>query len=249
MIIMSANNNSSTSISSGKEKSESSDIDEITPQTDADDENEQINEKSDVSSSDDNTIYILLQKIHEIDYNELIEKDVWVKNMKSYVHNYLKTNSPSYEDFIKVPKYLIDAPFEVPNTESNSDNSDNSNETDTYNEENYNILVEEYINSLISGDDRLLEFIKETSYYIIRIDIPNNDEEDEREQQAFDDFTACEQQYEHGLTPIASFCSKLILLSYAGAYLLMFSSLFINSNLPLIQINKNNSTSFTIDEL
>ena len=181
-----------------------------------------------------------------LEYHELVEKEVWVKNMKSYVHNYLKNNSPSYEDFIKIPKYLIDAPFEVPNT-NESNRTDDSDDSSSYDEENYDIIVEDYIST---DDDNIIELMKETSYYIISIDLPNNEEDeerDEREQQAFDDFMACEQQYERGLSPIASFCSKLVLLSYAGAYLLMFSTLFVNSNLPSLLQNNKNNTSQIID--
>ena len=213
-------------------------------------QNEILEDNHSTCSSDDNTIYIVLHNLQNIlEYHELIEKEVWVKNMKSYVHNYLKNNSPSYEDFIKIPKYLIDAPFEVPNT-TESNRTDDSDDSSSYDEENYDIIVEDYIST---DDDNIIELMKETSYYIISIDLPNNeedeerDERDEREKQAFDDFMACEQQYEQGLSSIARFCSKLVLLSYAGAYLLMFSTLFVNSNLPSLLQNNKNNTSQIID--
>jgi hypothetical protein len=207
--------------------------------------NEILEDNHSTCSSDDNTIYIVLHNLQNIlEYHELIEKKVWVKNMKSYVHNYLKNNSPSYEDFIKIPKYLIDAPFEVPNT-NESNRTDDSDDSSSYDEENYDIIVEDYISI---DDDNIIELMKEISYYIISIDLPNTElSDDEKEKQAFDDFMACEQQYEQGLSSIARFCSKLVLLSYAGAYLLMFSTLFVNSNLPSLLQNDKNNTSQIID--
>lgn len=201
---------------------------------------------SESGSEDDNRIYIIIINKHDY-HTEFPNKDIWTKNMKSFVHSYLKTHSPLYEDYISVPRYLIDAPFETPNVTLN--NTINDSDTD-YNEADYLVLDNVNINDESDRDEPDDVNNNDINYYIIRIDKKYDISCDEKEQKAFDDFDACEQQYEHTneLSVVAKFCSRLVLISYASAYLLMFSSLFINSNVPKISTNIKNNYSFTFDD-
>jgi hypothetical protein len=67
------------------------------------------------------TICIILHNKH--DYNTNFQnKDTWEKNLKRFVHDFLETHKESqiYKKYILVPKYLIDAPFEIPNVNTAS---------------------------------------------------------------------------------------------------------------------------------
>ena len=63
----------------------------------------------------------------------------------------------------------------------------------------------------------------ETSWVGTKFDFVLNNE---LEEQAFSDFEACEQNNNDSLSTISKFCTKLVLLSYLGAYGLLFISLF-----------------------
>lgn len=209
-------------------------IKEIQPQTELK-ESSDIDDSNISSSNDDisNLIYIILQNKDDY-YTNFPNKTIWEKNMKSYVYSYLKDNTVTPKDLVQVPKYLIDAPFETPNTLS--DNND-------YNEDNYEIIIED--DDYISTSNTIID--DSPNHYIIRIHkisdfVLNN----ELEEQAFSDFEACEQNNNDSLSTISKFCTKLVLLSYLGAYGLLFISLFTKDT--TIYVQTTNST-ITIDEL
>ena len=67
------------------------------------------------------TICIILH--NKDDYNTNFQnKDTWEKNLKRFVHDFLETHKESqiYKKYILVPKYLIDAPFEIPTVNTSS---------------------------------------------------------------------------------------------------------------------------------
>jgi len=95
------------------------------------------------------TIYIILY--NKDDYNTNFQnKDTWKKNMKRFVHDFLETHKESqiYKKFILVPKYLIDAPFEIPTLNTSS-----------YFEEEYCIKT--------GITDNLDEYIEDINHYTV----------------------------------------------------------------------------------
>ena len=205
------------------------------------------NNQNDVLKTVKYITFIILQNKEDY-YNDFPNKEIWQKNMIAYVQSYLKENNPTHLDFINVPKYLIDAPFETPNTCSDND-SENSSVIDEDND--YEIITEEDINEI------LLNFDDSPNHYVIRIykvarlnknntsvslsetesdsgsetgSDSKNDGDDlkERDKKAYDDFMAIESD----LSPVASICTKILLTTYLITFTLGIFSIFSKISSP-----------------
>jgi len=205
-----------------------------------DEEDEEDEEEYDEEEEEDyefkDIYFVILQ--NKPDYNnDFPNKAIWNKNMKAYVYTYLQNNPlVSYKELIKVPKYIIDAPFETP-----------SETTADYNEEDFDIITEDVDTD--DGDDADesepgQEGVSDDNYYIIRIHkitiLVNEDNDIDLEKlrcdrQAYEDFEAGDELGDNirdGVSCIASTCTKIVLVTYVLA--------FFVGIMPLVLSEKNN---------
>jgi hypothetical protein len=194
--------------------------------------------------------FIILQNKQDY-HTDFPNKEIWQKNMIAYVQSYLKENNPTHLDFINVPKYLIDAPFETPNT-----CSENDSENDSEIEDDYEIIIEEDVNEILLNFDNFPNHYVIRIYKIPRVNKTDNSESESdtdsdlscsesgsesgsdskeygcdikiRDKKAYDDFMAGE----NDLSPIASVCSKILLTTYLITFTLGAFSILSKINPP-----------------
>jgi hypothetical protein len=229
----------------GEEECDEEECDDEDDEEECDEEEEDEEECDEEDEEEDyefkDIYFVILQ--NKPDYNnDFPNKTIWNKNMKAYVHTYLQNNQfVSYKELIKVPKYIIDAPFETP-----------SETTADYNEEDYDIITEDVdvdadvdeSEEPTDGSEPGQEGVSDDNYYIIRIHkitILVNDENDldleklRRDRQAYEDFEAGDElgnNIRDGVSCIASTCTKIVLVTYVLA--------FFVGIMPLVLSEKNN---------
>ena len=184
------------------------------------------NNENDKSFGDlTNIFFIILQ--NKKDYrSQFSNKEIWTKNMKSYIHSYIKNNADALDkyDYIQVPKYLIDAPFETPDeSDSNKD----------YDESNYEIIIDNEI------DETSKQFKDIVNHYVVsiyKLGLFDEDDEDEDEDED-DDETSSESSSDNvRLGYVASFCTGLLLSTYLIGGALLMTSIYLNLKEPLVML-------------